>query len=539
MADIFISYSKESKIQTEQLAKDLEAKGFSVWYDAGLVPGDSFGDVILRELEQARAAIVIWDTASVRSEWVRSEASRARARRILIPVRTEGIRSHDIPPPFDSLHTELLSNRSAINAALGRLGVAPTMAVTDTTPNPDKPGLELPDKPSIAVLPFQNMSVDPEQEYFVDGLTEDIITALSRFKSLFVIARNSSFAYKGKSLDVRQVGRDLGVRYVLEGSVRKAGNRLRITAQLVDAANGAHMWAERSDGALNDVFELQDEVTQKVVGAIAPRVERAEIARALRRSSESKDAYDSYLRGLACLYPVTSDSLDRALTFFTKAIAFDPGYASAYGMTIFCHTNRVGFGFATTDNEKSEVTHLLEMIMRVGQDDGVAMGQAAWAVAFVLRDIVSAKKLIDRALELNPNLAIAWINSGWINIWLGQPELALEHLTCARRLDPMSQGTRGGATAHAYFFLNRFEEALAQAEETLRASPRAHGVLRIGAASAAFAERNNTAHSLADRLQAVDPAFRVSNLRAVLGPYQQSAFVEKYAEGLRLAGMPE
>ena len=332
--------------------------------------------MILRELQQARAAIVIWDTASVRSEWVRSEASRARARRILIPVRAEGIRSHDIPPPFDSLHTELLSNRAAITAALGRLGVTPTVVVTDRSPG--QTGLELPDKPSIAVLPFQNMSGDPEQEYFVDGLAEDIITALSRFKSLFVIARNSSFAYKGKSPDIRHVGRDLGVRYVLEGSVRKAGNRLRITAQLIDAANAAHTWAERFDGALKDVFELQDEVTQKVVGAIAPRVEQAEIARALRRSSDSTDAYDCYLRGLAHLYPVTSEGVDQALELFTKAIGFDPGYASAYGMAIYCHTNRIGFSFARdTDKEKSEVAHLLEMVMRVGQDDGVALSQAA------------------------------------------------------------------------------------------------------------------------------------------------------------------
>jgi adenylate cyclase len=185
--------------------------------------------------------------------------------------------------------------------------------------------LPLPDKPSIAVLPFQNMSGDAEQEYFADGVVEDIITALSRFKSLFVIARNSSFAYKGKSPDIRQVGRELGVRYVLEGSVRKAGNKLRITAQLIDAASGAHAWADRFEGGLEDVFALQDEVTQKVVGAIAPRVEQAEIARALRRSSESTDAYDCYLRGLAFIYPVTPENVDRALALFKKAITIDPG----------------------------------------------------------------------------------------------------------------------------------------------------------------------------------------------------------------------
>jgi TolB-like protein/class 3 adenylate cyclase len=440
---------------------------------------------------------------------------------------------------FDDLGEKRLKN---IDRPMRLFSVVPagaSVAASANSPAETSKPLPLPDKPSIAVLPFQNMSADPEQEYFADGMVEDIITMLSRFKSLFVIARNSSFTYKGKAVDVKQVARELGVRYVLEGSVRKAGNKLRITAQLIEAVNGAHAWADRFDGTLEDIFELQDEVTQKVVGSIAPRLEQAEIARAMRRSSESTDAYDCYLRGLACLYPITSEGADRALELFTKAIALDPGYASAYGMAIFCHTNRVGFSFARdTEREKREVTKLLQMIMRHGQDDGVAMAQAAWAVAYVLRDITSAKQMIDSALELNPSLATAWINSGWINIWLGRPEIGLEHLLRARRLDPTSDGTRASATAHAFFFLDRFEEALAQAQEVLRANPGAHPGLRIGAASAAFAGRSNTAHSLASRLQEIDPSFRVSRLGDNLGPYPQ-ALADKYAEGLRRAGLPE
>lgn len=410
---------------------------------------------------------------------------------------------------------------------------------TKNAPRSADTELPLPDKPSIAVLPFQNMSGDAEQEYFADGVVEDIITALSRFKSLFVIARNSSFAYKGKSPDIRQVGKELGVRYVLEGSVRKAGNKLRITAQLIEANGGNHTWADRFDGALDDIFELQDEVTQKVVGAIAPRVEQAEIARTLRRSSESTDAYDCYLRGLACIYPVTPESIDRAISLFTRANAIDPGYASAYGMTLFCHTQRISFSFERDrEQEKSEITRLIAMIMRVGQDDGVAIAHAAWTLAYVSRDITSAKRLIDRALELNPNLAVAWVNSGWINIWLDQPQSGLDHLALAGRFDPTSQGTRIGATAHAYFFLNRYEEALAQAEEVLRGSPDNHPALRIGAASASFAGYKDTAQRLVSHLQAVDPLLRVSNLANVLGPYKQAA-IDKYREGLRLAGLPE
>ena len=396
--------------------------------------------------------------------------------------------------------------------------------------------LPLPDKPSIAVLPFQNMSADPEQEYFADGVVEDIITALSRFKSLFVIARNSSFAYKGKSPDIRQVGRDLGVRYVLEGSVRRAANRLRISAQLIDTQSGAHIWADRFEGSPQDVFELQDDVTEKVVVAIAPRLERAEITRALRRSSGNTDAYDCYLKGLSCL-----THIEQALDLFSRAIALDPDFASAYGMAMFCHANRVGWGLtADVARERDEITRLWQIVARVGNDDGVALAQAGWAVAYILRDLSSAKGLIDRAIELNPNLASAWNSNGWVNLWLGSPTIASEQLHRAYRLDPSpTSGSTFTGLAHACFFLDQYEEALVHAEQMLRRNPDAHPGLRIGAASAAFAGRTDLAHHLGARLQAIDPTFGISRLREYLGPYQRPEFVEKYAEGLRLAGLPE
>lgn len=408
---------------------------------------------------------------------------------------------------------------------------------------PDMSVLTLPDKPSIAVLPFTNMSGDPEQEYFADGMVEDIITALSRFKALFVIARNSSFAYKGESPDIRQVGRDLGVRYVLEGSVRKAGNRLRIGAQLIDAASGSHIWVERFDGAPEDVFELQDEVTEKVVAAIAPRLERAEILQARRRPPINTDAYDCYLRGLACLTPMSADGMEQALGLFSKASDLDPDYAPAYGMAMFCHANSFGFG-PTEDAayRRSEISRLWQMIARVGHDDGLALGHAAWAVAYVLRDLESARQLVDRALELNPNLSSAWINSGWISIWEGNPDLAMKHLERAERLDPGLISitiSRLSGMAHACFFLGRHEEALTLAERVVGHNPSAHPAFRIGAASAAFAGRSDAAHRLAARLQALDPAFRVSRLREYLGSYREPGFVEKYAEGLRRAGLPD
>jgi TolB-like protein len=397
--------------------------------------------------------------------------------------------------------------------------------------------LVLPDKSSIAVLPFENMSGDHEQEYFADGMVEDIITALSRFKSLFVIARNSSFTYKGKAVDIKQIGRELGVRYVLEGSVRRAGNRLRITSQLIDAQSGAHVWADRFEGSPQDVFALQDEVTEKVVVAIAPRVERAEISRALRRSSDNTDAYDCYLKGLSCV----AHDTNRALDLFTRANALDPDFASAYGMAMFCHANRVGFGL-TKDiaHEREEVSRLWQIVARIGNDDGVAMAQAGWAVAYILRDLPSAKKLIDRAVELNPNIASAWNSLGWVNVWLGNPAVAMEQLFRSHRLDPNpSFNTTLAGMAHAHFFLDRFEEAFGYAEQVLRRNPNAHPGLRIAAASAAFAGRADEAHRLAAHLLEVDPAFCVSRLKEYLGPYQRAEFVEKYAEGLRRAGLPE
>jgi adenylate cyclase len=402
--------------------------------------------------------------------------------------------------------------------------------------------LPLPDKPSIAVLPFQNMSGDPEQEYFADGVVEEIIMALSRFKSLFVIARNSSFAYKGKSPDVRQVGRELGVRYVLEGSVRKAANRLRITAQLIDATSGAHTWADRFEGALEDVFALQDEVTVKAVAAIAPRLERAEIELAKRRPPGNTDAYDCYLRGLSCLSPISADGVMEAMRLFKQASALDPDYVVAYAMTMYCHVYRVASGLVENiEHERNEVTRLLRIVMRIGQEDGVVLSHAAWAVAYVLRDLASAKRLIDRAVELNPNLATAWASSGWINVWLGHPDIALEHLGRAQRLDPSQLGAnpRGSALAHALFFLDQHEEAMAVAEQILQHSPDHIPGLRIGVASAALAGRIDVAHRLAAHLQSIDPAFTISRSREYLGPYQKAEFVEKYVQALRLAGVPE
>lgn len=237
---------------------------------------------------------------------------------------------------------------------------------------------------------------------------------------------------------------------------------------------------------------------------------------------------------------VTRHNIDRAIDLFNKARTLDPSFASAYGMEMFCHANRLGFGL-TGDFEagKEKVSALWQVVTRIGNEDGVALAQAGWAVAYVLRDVSSARTLIDRATELNPNLANGWVSSGWLNIWLGQPERAMVDLSHGQRLDPsFSSSTVISAMAHASFFLDRYADALAHAEHFLRRSPDAHPALRIGAASAAFGDRVDVAQQMAARLLAVDPGFSIARLTLHLGPYQRSEFVEKYAEGLRRAGIP-
>jgi adenylate cyclase len=302
----------------------------------------------------------------------------------------------------------------------------------DTT---SRSALALPDKPSIAVLPFQNMSGDPEQEYFADGIVEEIITALSRMRWLFVIARNSSFTFKGRAVDVKQVSRDLGVRYVLEGSVRKAANRIRITAQLIDATSGVHVWAERFDGGLQDVFDLQDQVTARVVGEIAPKLEQAEIERAKRKRTESLDAYDYFLRGMASVHQWTRTANDEALRLFYKAIDLDPGFASAYGMAAWCYIWRKLNGWVVDRaQETSEGAHLARRAVELGKDDAVALSRGGHALAWFVRDLDNGAAFIDRALVLNPNLAAAWNLSGWVRAYRGELDLAIEHHQRAMRL---------------------------------------------------------------------------------------------------------
>jgi TolB-like protein len=405
----------------------------------------------------------------------------------------------------------------------------------------EKPALALPEKPSIAVLPFQNMSGDVDQEYFADGIVEEIITALSRFRHLFVIARNSSFIYKGRAVDVKAIGRELGVRYVLEGSVRKAGTRVRIAGQLVDATTGAHLWAERFEGALEYIFDLQDQVTVSVVGAIAPKLEQAEIERSKRKPTDSLDAYDYYLRGIACVHRWSREGSTEALRLFNKAIELDSDFAAAYGMAARCYSQRKVSGWMTDrQKEAAEAERLARQAAELGRDDPIALYAAGMALAYVVGDLDEGAALIDRALSLNPNLAWAWLFSGWVRVWLGQPEVAIEHETKAMRLSPHDSAffNMQAATALAHFFAGRYVEALSWVERAIRAQPNHIIALCTAAATSALLGRDGEAKTALARLRQLDPALRISNLKEVI-PIRQPEHFAIWAEGLRKAGLPE
>jgi len=400
--------------------------------------------------------------------------------------------------------------------------------------------LALPDKPSIAVLPFENISRDPDQEYFADGMVEEIITALSRFRNLFVIARNSSFTYKGRAVDVKQVGRELGVRYVLEGSVRKAGERLRIAGQLIDASTGGHLWADRFEGALAQVFDLQDQVTASVVGAIAPKLEQAEIERAKRKPTGSLDAYDYFLRGLAGANRWTREANNEALSLFNRAIEVDPDFASAYGMAARCYAQRKAFGWMTDrEHEIGEARRLARRAEELGKDDARAPCTAGLALGYVAGDSQEGAALIDQALVLNPNLASAWVFSGWSKIWLGEPEAAIEHAAHAMRLSPQDPQifNMQSIMAFAHFFAGRYSEAISCAQKALREKPNYSLAILTLAASCALAGPDADARSAMARLRLLDPGLRIASVNEVL-PISPENFA-RWAEGCPRAGLPE
>jgi TolB-like protein len=487
------------------------------------------------ELEQSRPA----EALHLAEESIRRDLFREEAHRLALAAltgmgrRSEAIRHYQ--QFAERLKQELGTSPEAATVELyqGLLhsgGTAPAWS----------PLAELSRKPSLAVLPFANLSGDAGQDYFIDGVVDEIITALSRLHWLFVIARSSSFTYKGRAVDVKQVGRELGVRYVLEGSVRKAGNRLRINGQLVDAASGATLWADRFEGELADIFELQDMVTSQVVGAIAPKLEQAEIERSKNKPTGSLDAYDYYLRGQAEVQKWTREGNEAARAHFYKACSLDPQFSSAFGMAARCYSQSKAQGWiGDAAFESAEVRRLARQVVEIGPDDPVGLSAAGMALGYVAGDLDAGAAMLDRSIEISPNLAQAWFFGGWINAMQGKADAAISRLSHALVLsphDPNISNMRRGI-AFAYFIAGRYAEAISAAEFVSPLQQNAIFGLATVAASAALLGDQQKAEAAAAAMFRADPGLHLANLRERF-PMKRDEDFARWQEGLRKAGLP-
>ena len=409
-----------------------------------------------------------------------------------------------------------------------RVVTAARPAMPQAEPRP----LPLPYKPSIAVLPFANMSGDSEQEYFADGMVEEIITALSRIRWLFVIARNSSFTYKGQAVDVKQVGRELGVRYVLEGSVRKGSGHVRITAQLIDATTATHLWADRFDGSLEDIFELQDQVAISVGGVIEPALQAAEMRRSAARPTTDLSAYDLYLRALSTFYPITKERVFVALGLLEHAITIDPNYGPALSWAAICHMRLVNDGWTEApETNRGKATALARQALQMAQNDPGTLANAAEALAYFGEDIGAMIELVDRALALNPSFARGWYRSGVLRVWAGQPDLAIEHVETSLRLSPRERmGQPLTVMGIAYFLKRRFDEAASKLLLSIQNHPGFPNSYRTLAACYAHMGRLDEARAIVARLRTITPQVVPSDL-----PWRNPEHRELFLSGLRLA----
>lgn len=435
---------------------------------------------------------------------------------------------------FDDLGERSLKN---IDRTVRLYGVKLGNAAKATIADSNRP-LPLPEKASIAVLPFQNMSGDPEQEYFADGMVEDIITALSRFKWLFVIARNSTFTYKGRSVDIRQVGRELGVRYVLEGSVRRASDRVRITAQLIDAETRAHIWADRYDRAVDDIFALQDEITLSTVAAIEPSLRQAEIERAKRKRPDSLDAYDLVLRATPLVDTGMPEGASQAVPLLERALVLEPDYALAHGQTAFCNEILYLRAGRREENRAAAIRHA-HTAVALGPDDAPALVYAAIAIGLVEHDRALALETFEAALAISPSAAWAYSWGALILGWGGEAERAIEWGERGIRLSPLDPWITAAlhGICMGHFLRGRYEDAAAAAQRAIRSKPGFSVSHMFLAASLAKLGRMQDANAAAERVLQLQPNFSSNGQCSAIGcvPVLATPLIE----AMRASGLPD
>jgi TolB-like protein len=531
VTDIFLSYSRTDQARARVFAQAFAQQGFKVWWDVGLRTGEAYDEVTEAALRSAKAVVVLWSKTSVASRWVRAEATLADRNKTLLPCMLEPC---DRPIMFELTQTADLSGWTGAaddrawlafladvrQFVAGDRSVRPTAAPIGAIANAPPP---LPDKPSIAVMPFANLSGDPEQDYFVDGMVIEVVEALSRIRSIFVIGGGSTLSLKGKAVSPQDVGRQFGVRYVLEGSVRKAGGRVRIGVQLTDATDGMQIWTHRFEETLDDVFVLQDRVALGVAGKIEPTVEQAEIRRSSARPTDSVNSYDLYLRAVPVFRVFSQAETLKALELLNRAIALDPDNGQALALAASCHRTIVLYGWS--DNPEDNRRLGLEMAGRALQaaaEDATLLASVANDLAFLRQDARAAVPIVDRAINLNPGSANVWFNSGFVRLLAGDLDAAVEHLETATRLDPTgpSRGARMLYTAMARFYQGRFNESVTLLKERnlMSESPGCYAYL---AASYGQMQDGPAAREALSRFQALTPRPIEALIRAVaLDPAQ-------------------
>jgi adenylate cyclase len=514
--------------------------------DVVVEDGDIFGDGVnvaarLEGLAEPGGICVsarVQEDAAGRLDLVFDDLGEQNLKNIARPVRVYRVGSPASRPqsPLPTPGTPALAGGrpgAPLQAGEGRVGVGRDGAECRRgEAGEGAPALPLPDKPSIAVLPFQNISGDPEQEYFADGMVEEIITALSRIRWLFVIARNSSFTYKGQAVDVKRVGRELGVRYVLEGSVRKGGNRVRITAQLIETETGAHLWADRFDGLVEDVFELQDQVAISVAGVIEPALQAAEARRSADRPTHDLTAYDLYLRALPNFASLAKEGVQEAVDLLERAIAHDPGYGPALALAAMCSFQLHLNGWIDSPGAvRTQGLDYARRALRAAENDPFVLASAAVVFGYFGEDIEAAIALMDRSLAANPGSVYGWLFSGLLRLFAGQPDTAIEHVERSMRLNPRDRlATPLTAIGTAYLMKRDFDTAVAKLLASIQERPGFPMSYRVLAACYAHLGRLDDAREAIERLRAFTSLIVPPTL-----PIRNPEHRELILSGLRMA----
>jgi TolB-like protein/Tfp pilus assembly protein PilF len=484
--DVFLSYNREDQAVARRFAEAFQAAGLDVWWDTTLRAGEAYDEVTEAALSDARAVVVLWSPRSVVSRWVRAEATQADRNKTLVPVTIEPCRR---PIMFELTQTADLSGWEgdagdaawlALLADVRRFVGARVAAAGEPriAPQATSPGAAaappLPDEPSIAVLPFADPAGADEGDYFADGMVDEIVTALARFQSLFVIASGSGLSYRERERDFRRIGRELGVRYLLEGSVRRSAPRVRIAADLVEAEAGGQIWSERFEGTLDDVFALQDEVANAVAARIMPTIEAADLRRGAARPTDDLGAYDLFLRGQQRVREFDNASAQAAIVLFEQAVARDPTFAGAWAALAYMHTRNLLAGW-TADREETrrKAQDAIRHALLANGDDAIVLAQVANAGLVLGGDARASLAMADRALTLNPGSSLCWVHAGYVSMWCEQYQQALERLQHALRLNPRAPDryTALRGAGQALVRLERFDEAIPWLNEAITLRP--------------------------------------------------------------------